>query len=135
VHLVVHEDEDGWSSRAATIDADLCARMRGWVEAAPAPARRHDYVHGDLNLSNALHIAGRLTGIVDLENLGVGDRTVDLARQAFEAHRRRDEATGSFMRAGARPTASRARGPRSPTRSSAGSAGGASTGTRPTGTG
>ena len=28
VHLVVHEDEDGRSSRAAAIDADLCARLR-----------------------------------------------------------------------------------------------------------
>lgn len=53
----------------------------------PGQAPGHGYVHVDLNLSNILVRGGRLSGIIDTEHLGVGDRCVDLARLAFEWHR------------------------------------------------
>jgi hypothetical protein len=46
----------------------------------------YGYVHVDLNLGNILVRDGHLSGIIDTEHLGVGDRCVDLARLAFEWH-------------------------------------------------
>jgi aminoglycoside phosphotransferase (APT) family kinase protein len=44
------------------------------------------YVDVDLGLGNVLVVGGRLAGVIDIENLGVGDRCIDLARLAFEWH-------------------------------------------------
>lgn len=92
VPAVVFDDLAGWWRTAAPMgpDADaFCARLRAW--AGPSwrrlLTRRHDYVHGDLNLSNVLVAGGRLAAVVDTENLGVGDRSVDVARLAFEWYR------------------------------------------------
>ena len=37
-------------------------------------------------VSNVLISGGRLTGVIDTEILGVGDRAIDVARLAFEWH-------------------------------------------------
>ena len=68
--------------------AGFCQRLRAWTGRPPSPghAPGHGYVHADLNLGNVLVCCGRLTGIIDTEHLGVGDRCVDLARLAFEWH-------------------------------------------------
>jgi len=83
---VVFDDDAGWWRTAAGMGPDVvrfCRRLRAWV-GSERPAARHDYVHLDLNLSNVLVAGGRITGIVDLETLGVGDRAVDVATLAFD---------------------------------------------------
>ena len=91
VPAVVFEDVAGWWRTAAAMGpaaAGFCRRLRLWTgrPSSPEHAPGHGYVHADLGLGNTLVRAGRLTGIVDTENLGVGDRCVDLARLAFEWH-------------------------------------------------
>ena len=68
--------------------AGFCLRLRAWAgRPSSGQAPGHGYVHVDLNLSNVLvDDAGRLSGVIDTEHLGVGDRCVDLARLAFEWH-------------------------------------------------
>lgn len=87
VPAVVFEDAAGWWCTATAMDpaaAGFCRWLQAWtgrpssLEHAPG----NDYVHADLGLGNMLVRAGHLTGIVDTENLGVGDRCVDLARLA-----------------------------------------------------
>jgi Phosphotransferase enzyme family len=89
---VVFGDEAGWWRTAAAMGpaaAGFCERLRAWTgqswNGRPSPC--HDYVHVDLNLSNVLVIGGRLAGVIDIENFGVGDRGIDVARLAFEWHR------------------------------------------------
>jgi Phosphotransferase enzyme family len=89
---VVFDDIAGWWQTAAAMSPDaarFCRRLRRWADQSRhgRPSRRHDYVHGDLNLSNVLVADGQLAGVIDAENLGVGDRSIDLARLAFEWHR------------------------------------------------
>jgi hypothetical protein len=96
VPAVVFEDAAGWWRTATAMGpaaAGFCRRLRAWtgrpssLEHVPGHAPGRGYVHADLGLGNMLLRAGHLTGIVDTENLGVGDRCVDLARLAFEWHR------------------------------------------------
>jgi Phosphotransferase enzyme family len=91
VPAVVFEDMAGWWRTAAAMGreaAGFCQRLRAWVGRAPLPQAppRNGYVHSDLSLDNVLVTGGRLAGIIDTENLGVGDRCVDLARLAFDWH-------------------------------------------------
>lgn len=91
VPAVVFEDAAGYWRTAAAMGpavAAFCQRLQAWTGRPPslAQAPGHGYVHVDLNLNNLLVRAGRLTGVVDIEHLGVGDRCVDLARLAFEWH-------------------------------------------------
>lgn len=91
VPAAVFEDAAGyWQTAMATSAAvaGFCQRLRAWVGQPPSGrSPGHGYVHIDLNLSNVLvDDAGRLSGIIDTEHLGVGDRCVDLARLAFEWH-------------------------------------------------
>jgi phosphotransferase family enzyme len=87
VPAVVFDDIAEWwrNAEAAGPDARaVCRRLRAWLRGVEAPTTRQDYVHCDLNLSNLVVANGRLAGVVDIENLGVGDRAVDAARLAFE---------------------------------------------------
>jgi hypothetical protein len=91
VPAVVFEDAAGWWQTAAAMGpeaARFCDRLRAWAGRPPARGHRpgHGYVHADLNLGNLLVSDGRLTGVIDTEHLGVGDRSVDLARLAFDWH-------------------------------------------------
>jgi aminoglycoside phosphotransferase (APT) family kinase protein len=90
VPAAVFGDEAGWWRTAAAMSpqtASFCRRLRAWAGRPPRGREsRHDYVHGDLNLSNVLISGGRLTGVIDTEIMGVGDRAIDLARLAFEWH-------------------------------------------------
>jgi hypothetical protein len=88
VSAVIHEDVAGYWAATAALGpraVALCGRLRTWVEGVPPPPPRHDFVHIDLGLGNVLVDADRITGIIDTENFGIGDRTVDAARLAFEA--------------------------------------------------
>lgn len=87
VHAVVFDDFAGWWANARSLDADaveLCDRLRTWVDEVDRPSIRSDYVHLDLNFSNILAVGDRLTGIVDTDHLGVGDRSVDVAGLAYQ---------------------------------------------------
>ncbi|MDG6105484.1 phosphotransferase [Dactylosporangium aurantiacum] len=89
VTAVVRDDLAGYWANAAAVGPAaraLCARVRAWAAAQAPPPPAHDYVHLDLNLGNVLTDGGRITGLVDLENLGVGSRAVDAARLAYEWH-------------------------------------------------
>src|SRR5215472_2781473 len=91
VPAAVFEDAAGYWRTAMAIGpavAGFCQRLRAWAgRPSSGQAPGHGYVHVDLNLSNVLvDDAGRLSGIIDTEHLGVGDRCVDLARLAFEWH-------------------------------------------------
>jgi len=87
---VVFEDMAGWWRTAEAMGpeaAGFCRRLRAWAgQAPPPPVARPGYVHVDLGLGNILVADGRLAGVIDTENLGVGDRCIDLARLAFEWH-------------------------------------------------
>ncbi len=88
---VVFGDLAGWWQTAMGMGpeaAGFCRRLRAWT-GHPSSREQppdHGYVHADLGLGNLLGREGRLTGILDTENLGVGDRCVDLARLAFNWH-------------------------------------------------
>lgn len=87
VAAAVHDDEAGWWRAARALGpevADLCNRLDAWVRAVPRAEQRNDFVHLDLNFSNILAIEGALTGIVDLDHMGLGDRSVDLVQLLFE---------------------------------------------------
>jgi len=88
---VVFEDVAGWWRTAEAMGpeaAGFCRRLRAWAGRSPSPQQApcRDYVHVDLGLDNVLIAGGRLAGVIDTENLGVGDRCIDLARLAFEWH-------------------------------------------------
>ncbi len=86
VPAVVFDDEAGWWQVAAGMGqraAGFCRRLAAFA-GNERPAARHDYVHSDLNPGNVLQAGGRITGLVDVEDLGVGDRGIDVARLAFE---------------------------------------------------
>jgi hypothetical protein len=86
VSAVVFDDHAGWWKAARSINQEvneLCDRLGEWVRELPSPQRRKDWVHLDLNFSNLLSLNGQLTGIIDLDHLGIGDRSVDIACLAF----------------------------------------------------
>jgi hypothetical protein len=89
VTAVVRDDLAGYWANAETLGptaAALGTRIRTWATRRPPPPPAHDYVHIDLNLGNVLVEADTIVGLIDLENLGVGSRTVDAARLAWEWH-------------------------------------------------
>lgn len=104
---------DAWLKRAADELADLvdpAATREAWrrLRQVPAASRPLTWVHTDLSTENLLvDDDGRLTGVIDLGGLGVGDRSVDLlyawglfdarARGLFRSHAGVDEA--SWLRA------------------------------------
>jgi Phosphotransferase enzyme family len=91
VPAAVFEDAAGYWRTATAMGpeaAGFCRRLRAWT--GRPPARRppvNGYVHADLGLGNLLVSGGRLSGVIDTEHLGVGDRGVDVARLAFDWHR------------------------------------------------
>jgi hypothetical protein len=88
VPAVVFEDVAGYWRTGAAMSPDaarFCRRLHAWTgPPPPRPPASNGYVHADLSRGNVLVSGGRLSGIIDTEHLGVGDRGVDLARLAFE---------------------------------------------------
>jgi hypothetical protein len=83
----VRDDAMGWwrsAGQRSPAAADLCACLNAWLRAVPAPQRRTDFVFFDFNFTNILVTGDRLSGIVDIEFLSLGDRSLDLACLAFE---------------------------------------------------
>ncbi len=64
------------------LDLDLDAARRIWADALQLPGARSSvqfsWYHGDLVAENVLIRSGRLSALLDLGGLGVGDPTVDL---------------------------------------------------------
>ena len=90
VRSVVHDDAAGWwrAARATSpVSAAACDELAAWLGAVGPPEPRTDWTHLDLNFGNLLVQDGALSGIVDTDHLGFGDRTVDLATLAFEYER------------------------------------------------
>jgi Phosphotransferase enzyme family len=82
--------DDVWraAERASPAAAQLCARMRRWLQ--PVWGLRlppADYAHNDLNLSNVLTDGSRITGVVDWDEFGLGSRALDLVVLAFDCER------------------------------------------------
>lgn len=82
--------DDEWidAARACTGAAELCARLRRWLE--PVWGLRlppTDYAHNDLNPSNILTDGTRITGVVDWDEFGLGSRALDLVVLAIDCER------------------------------------------------
>jgi len=82
--------DDIWldARRASGEGAQLCARIRRWLQ--PAWGLRlppADYAHNDLNLSNVLTDGRAITGVVDWDEFGLGSRALDLVVLAFDCER------------------------------------------------
>jgi hypothetical protein len=89
---VVHDDSKGWwraARHAGEEISELYTALGHWVRAVPLPEPRLDLVHFDLNTANVLTAGDRLTGIVDIDQLSVGDRGTDLTSLAFHLERHR----------------------------------------------
>jgi hypothetical protein len=84
---VVYGDTMGWWRAArerSPESAELCVRLAEWVRAVPRPELRADFVHFDLSFTSILVRLGRLGGIIDIDNLALGDRALDLVCLAFQ---------------------------------------------------
>jgi aminoglycoside phosphotransferase (APT) family kinase protein len=99
---------DGWdevwedAARASPAAARLCDRLRRWLQ--PVWGLRlepADFANNDLNLSNILADGGRITGVIDWDEFGLGSRALDLVVLAFDCERTGDPATASQLLAGA----------------------------------
>lgn len=74
--------------RASAAAGPLCARVRRWLQ--PAWGLRlppADYANNDLNLSNILADGAAITGVVDWDEFGLGNRALDLVALAFDCER------------------------------------------------
>jgi aminoglycoside phosphotransferase (APT) family kinase protein len=96
--------DDEWADapRGAAAAGPLCARLRRWLEPAwglRLPAA--DYANNDLNLSNILSDGGRITGVVDWDEFGLGSRALDLVVLAFDCERGGDHAAADRLLAAA----------------------------------
>ncbi len=110
VPAVVFDDDAGWWRNACAIGPDVaafCQRLSGWIgrpSLARYPAFGSGYVHCDLNLSNILVRdtvrGGRLSGLVDVEHMGIGDRGIDVARLAAEWYTQATEGVTGLARDG-----------------------------------
>jgi aminoglycoside phosphotransferase len=87
VRAVVFEGESGWSASLRTYSPATRALLQradhsvAGLEASCSEAA--DIVHGDLALDNLLVAGGRLSGIVDWDAAGRGDRALDIAKLLY----------------------------------------------------
>lgn len=90
IGAVVFDGWEHWWEGAEAVAAETSERLRRFLR----PAWGHrlptaDIVHGDLNLTNVLARDGRITGVVDWDNVGRGSRALDLTSLLFDWHRQR----------------------------------------------
>jgi hypothetical protein len=83
-------DKSGWRSnirRAGDEGADLVAKVEKFIGGAVHSPTSGDIVHGDFQHYNALvSPTDRLTGYVDWEGAGTGDRSIDTSRLLYDAY-------------------------------------------------
>jgi Ser/Thr protein kinase RdoA (MazF antagonist) len=85
IGVVLFEGWEHWWEAAESAAPKTARRLRSFLE--PAWGHRlqvRDVVHGDLNVSNVLARDGEITGVVDLDHLGLGSRAVDLTSLLFD---------------------------------------------------
>lgn len=90
VAAVVFDDASGWARTLRRHSAATSAVL-GRAERLAAGKRacrrnRGDIVHGDLGLDNVLVEGDRISGIVDWDAAGCGDRVLDLAKLLFYSY-------------------------------------------------
>lgn len=90
VLAVVFQGESSWrdslEQHSAATQAVL-ARLTQLVDGKQAlRLRRDDIVHGDLGPDNLLVVGDRVSGIVDWDAAGCGDRSLDLSKLLFYAY-------------------------------------------------
>jgi hypothetical protein len=90
VIAALHDDAQGWKKRISQFNpegADLVKRVESFVAGASHDLRTGDIVHGDFQHYNALvSSSDRLTGYVDWEGSGVGDRSIDVSRLLYDSY-------------------------------------------------
>ena len=87
VRAVVFHGESGWITSLKSYSAETWALL-GRLERLTAGkdtrvSRSADLVHGDLGPYNVLVAAGRVSGVVDWDAAGCGDRALDLSKLLF----------------------------------------------------
>lgn len=94
VRAVVFEGESGWAATlrdySAGTQALLVRLERLTAGRESALSRSTDIVHGDLCLGNILGVRGQLSGFVDWDAAGCGDRALDLAKPLFDVFENRE---------------------------------------------
>ena len=88
IAMVIFDGWEGWTKRAADVAPQTMSRLSRFLE----PAFGHrlpatDFVHGDLNITNVLARDGRITGVVDWDDVGLGSRAFDLTSVLFDWQR------------------------------------------------
>jgi aminoglycoside phosphotransferase (APT) family kinase protein len=90
VRAVIFEGESGWSDSLLYYSADTKAvlkRLTQIVDGKHATIlQSDDIVHGDLSVDNILAVGARISGIVDWDAAGCGDRCLDLSKLVFNSY-------------------------------------------------
>ena len=74
--------------RSCPAAGPLCERIRGWLQ--PVWGLRlppADFTHNDLHLTNVLTDGERITGVIDWDEFGLGNRALDLVVLGFDCFR------------------------------------------------
>lgn len=86
----VHDDAHGWLNRIASSGAEgeaLVRDIRSLISRDAFTPRTTDIVHGDFQHYNALVSKNdRLTGYIDWDGAGSGDRAIDLSRLLYDVY-------------------------------------------------
>lgn len=90
VRAVVFVGESGWADTLRHYSPEtraLLSRLERVTAGREAcVSRMSDLVHGDLALSNVLVVGNAVTGIVDWDAAGCGDRALDLSKLLFYSY-------------------------------------------------
>jgi aminoglycoside phosphotransferase (APT) family kinase protein len=90
VRGVVFEGESGWRDSLLHYSADtraVLAHLTQLVDGKQATVlRSDDIVHGDLSTDNVLTVGANVSGIVDWDAAGSGDRCLDLSKPLFYSY-------------------------------------------------
>lgn len=90
VRAVVFAGESGWSDTLQQHSPEtraLLSRLEGITAGKETCVlRTTDLVHGDLALTNVLVVGDTVTGIVDWDAAGCGDRALDLSKLLFYSY-------------------------------------------------
>lgn len=90
VRRVVFAGESGWADTLRQHSSETRALLErlGRVTAGreASVSRTSDLVHGDLALGNVLVVGQQVTGIVDWDAAGCGDRALDLSKLLFYSY-------------------------------------------------
>jgi aminoglycoside phosphotransferase (APT) family kinase protein len=90
VLAVVFQGESGWRDsleQYSTTTRAVLARLTDLIAGKQTCRLRHDdIVHGDLGPDNLLVVGDRVSGIVDWDAAGSGDRSLDLSKLLFYAY-------------------------------------------------